>query len=774
MTSFLEETWQAIEPSLYIILGDENNSSLDSKMYSETYTKVYNFCTTSTTRRPPTVQEHNSTGLVKLVGGELYDKVRQFLHDYLMALNQKEGETFLQFYIRAWQRFQVGAKRLNDILDYLNRYWVSKERAGGQRGVYDIFSLSLLSWRDYKFKPNLNELMSELLEQIRLQRIGSTDYIKNIYIAIQSFVSLGFEINDLKKTNLSVYITDFEKPFLTETYNFYSNESDNYIKNNGVVNYVIRSQQRIDEEIKRLEDLNDHTRRPLNDALNAVLVKNHQEIIRAELDTLLDQERYEDVKKIYCLLKRVNATIPPLLERFQKYIEKQGSDSVLQIQTQMKAAAISLNSTAESDGKRKRPTDPIDSKLYIKSLLNVYNKYKQVVLIAFNDSEAFKKALDSACNYFINSNVIATPTPRSKSKTAQLLAKYVDELLTKKSSDMSIDDVMVIFHFIEDKEGFETFYRRMLYRRLMSGTMTPEDEENESAIIDKLKTAASNDYTNKITKMFNDIRISSELGDYYRSEISKLANSTSLINNLDPKILDQTAWDNVLKETNDSFILPHEFIDTQEKFSEIYQQKHNGRQLQWKWSRSKVEVKANISKPGKPPYQITMTMYQYAIFSAFQESEIQTTQQLLALTALPEEIFRNNVIPMIKHKLLSQEPSGDKNMLKPFTTFKLNTAYSSKKLKINISNVKMMDSKTEEREANEEIEMQKHEVLRAAIVRIMKARKNMKHEQLSTEVFQIVERFKPNVSQVKKAIEVLIEEQYLSRDADGNGYEYIS
>ena len=785
--TFLESTWESIEPSLHIILGDDKNSSLDSLMYTNTYTKVYNYCTASSKRshRNGIGGGSNSNSTVRLVGSDLYEKIKEFLKDYLLNAKQRDNESFVQYYIRSWQRYLIGSKRLNDVMDYLNRYWVTKERSSGHRDVYDIFSLCLLSWRDYKFHPNLSILMNEIMEQIQFNRQGVATTIKDLDIAIKSFVLLGFDANDLKKQNLSVYINDFEKRFLTDTHNFYALESAHYINANGVVNYINKALQRIDEEMKNLEDLNDHTRKPLNDVLNNVLIQDHQEKIRNELPNLLDQERYDDIKKVNTLLKRVPLTLPPLLEVFQKYIENQGAEEIVQFKKKADEEfnvlnesylnSINDNANKSSKVKVKKPIGSIDPNLYIKSLLKVYKQYKTVVQVSFDNNAAFTKALDSASQKFINYNIVATPTSRSKSKTPELLAKYCDEYLRGKSDDMNIDEIITIFKFLEDKESFEIWYRRCLSKRLLFNNSSPEDEENEELIIQRLKTANSVEYTNKITNMFNDIRVSKNLGVAYKDLVSKKSiDSKEFVGDLEPKILDTASWGSIFRNNNESFMLPAELIPTEELFTKLYKERHNGRQLNWVWNRSKIEIKANISKPGKPPYLFTVSLFQYAILSYFQEEDSLTAAYLLEKTALPAEVFKNHMIPFIKNKLIIQSPSGEKNLLKSTTVFTIVTEYTSKKLKVNFSTVKQVDARTEDKETNEEIERRKHELLKAGIVRIMKARKHLKHENLITEVYQIIDRFKPTVSEVKKAIEVLLDEQYLARDDDGTGYNYLS
>uniref|UniRef100_A0AC35TMT4 Cullin_Nedd8 domain-containing protein n=1 Tax=Rhabditophanes sp. KR3021 TaxID=114890 RepID=A0AC35TMT4_9BILA len=84
--------------------------------------------------------------------------------------------------------------------------------------------------------------------------------------------------------------------------------------------------------------------------------------------------------------------------------------------------------------------------------------------------------------------------------------------------------------------------------------------------------------------------------------------------------------------------------------------------------------------------------------------------------------------------------------------------------------------KKDDSEKNASIESAKEFNLEEIIVRIMKARKEMRHQQLVSDMGEVVKkRFKPEISHVKRSIDVLIEKDYIKRDANERDlYQYLA
>lgn len=147
---------------------------------------------------------------------------------------------------------------------------------------------------------------------------------------------------------------------------------------------------------------------------------------------------------------------------------------------------------------------PQEPKVYVDALLEVYRKNQHTVQRSFKNEMGFVAALDKACRDFVNRNA-ATGT--STTKSPELLAKHADALLRKSNKvaeegdlEEALNQTMILFKYIDDKDVFQTFYTTKLSKRLIHNVSA--SDEAEASMISKLKDACGFEYTNKLQRMF--------------------------------------------------------------------------------------------------------------------------------------------------------------------------------------------------------------------------------------------------------------------------------
>ncbi|CAD6217283.1 GSCOCG00004765001-RA-CDS [Cotesia congregata] len=736
-----------------------NRQCMSKPRYIELYTHVYNYCTSvhqQVSKTSTKVKKGHASGGAQLVGLELYKRLRDFLRNYLISL-LKHGidlmdEDVLQFYTRQWEEYQFSSKVLNGVCAYLNRHWVRRECEEGRKGIYEIYQLALVTWRDNLFKHLNRQVTNAVLKLIERERNGETINTRLVSGVINCYVELGLNEEDpsAKGQNLTVYKDSFENVFLEDTERFYTRESVEFLRQNPVTEYMKKAEQRLSEEQKRVQVyLHQTTNERLAKTCERVLIEKHLDIFHAEFQNLLDSDKNPDLGRMYLLVARIPNGLGELRNLLECHIANQGL-----------AAIDKCGDTAAND-----------PKIYVNTILEVHKKYNALVLVAFNNDSGFVAALDKACGRFINSNSV-TRAANSSSKSPELLAKYCDLLLKKSSKNPeeaeledTLNQVMVVFKYIEDKDVFQKFYSKMLAKRLVQHMSASDDAE--ASMISKLKQACGFEYTSKLQRMFQDIGVSKDLNEAFKRHLTNSAEPLDI--DFSIQVLSSGSWP---FQQSFTFSLPTELERSVHRFTTFYSSQHSGRKLNWLYNMSKGELHTNCFKNR---YTLQASTFQMAVLLQYNAATSWTIQQLHDATQIKMDFLLQVIQILLKAKLLTA-PVDDEAELTPLSSVELFTGYKNKKLRVNINIPMKTELKIEQETTHKHIEEDRKLLIQAAIVRIMKMRKVLKHQQLVAEVLnQLSSRFKPRVHVIKKCIDILIEKEYLERtEGQKDTYSYLA
>ncbi|XP_035218976.1 cullin-1-like [Stegodyphus dumicola] len=729
----VEDMWCELKSGIEQIYAN-NVSKTD---YLRLYTLVYDLCTVA------------NYGCTSSNNHQLHSRLTHFFRAHLQNVYEKcedlIDESLLLHYMQLWQDYRFSSKVLGGVCAYLNRHWVRREREKSRVEVLEVYHLALLSWREHLLEPLKRRMSNAVLKLIEKERNGEIVNTRLISIALNSYIEVGVNCADpySNEPNLFLYKEAFETAFLSETERFYATESACIIRKNPVSEFMKKIETWFQDEQRRAQVyLHESTLDALVKILESVAIGKYIETLHSEFQTLLTYNKLEDLKRMYKLLSRVSGGLCQLKKQFQDYVAQQGLEAV----------------------EKYNEADMSDPKAYINAILEIHQRYNAIVIVAFDSEAGFATALDKACEKFINKNAV-TESSGSSSKSAELLAKYCDLLLKKKPSDAEeievVDNLvqaMIIFKYIEEKDIFQTFYSKMLAKRLVQQANSSNNDDAETIMIAKLREACGFEYTAKLQRMFQDVCVSRDLNEQFR-KLGELDLDFTI------NVISSSSWP---FHQSLPFSLPQELEQSVQQFTNFYCSRYSGRKLHWLHSLSRGEL---VAKCYDKPYTFQASTFQMSVLLQFNMGNKFLVSQLEESTSIRLDILLQILQALIKFKLLKIEKES---VLTQSSTVSLSLAYRSKKLKVNINVPIKSEAKCEQESVQKCVEEDRKLLIQAAIVRIAKTRKVVKHHILLSEVLnQLSHRFKPKIPIIKRCIDILIEKEYLKR-VEKDSYCYMA
>uniref|UniRef100_A0A8C0BXL1 Cullin 2 n=1 Tax=Buteo japonicus TaxID=224669 RepID=A0A8C0BXL1_9AVES len=673
------------------------------------------------------------------LGERLYTETKIFLENHVRHLHKRvleAEEQVLVMYHRYWEEYSKGADYMDCLYRYLNTQFIKKNKLTeadlqyGYGGVdmneplMEIGELALDMWRKLMIEPLQSILIRMLLREIKNDRCGEDPNQKVIHGVINSFVHVE---QYKKKFPLKFYQEIFECPFLNETGEYYKQEASNLLQESNCSQYMEKVLGRLkDEEMRCRKYLHPSSYGKVIHECQQRMVADHLQFLHAECHNIIRQEKRSDMANMYTLLRAVSSGLPHMIQELQNHIHDEG-----------------LRATSNLS-QENMPTQ------FVESVLEVHSKFVQLINTVLNGDQHFMSALDK-------------------------LAKYCDNLLKKSAKGMTENEVedkltsfITVFKYIDDKDVFQKFYARMLAKRLIHGLSMSMD--SEEAMINKLKQACGYEFTSKLHRMYTDMSVSADLNNKFNNFIKNQDTIIDLGISFQIYVLQAGAWP-LTQAPSSTFAIPQELEKSVQMFELFYSQHFSGRKLTWLHYLCTGEVKMNyLCKP----YVAMVTTYQMAVLLAFNNSETVSYKELQDSTQMNEKELTKTIKSLLDVKMINHD--SDKEDIEAESTFSLNMNFSSKRTKFKITTSMQKDTPQEMEQTRSAVDEDRKMYLQAAIVRIMKARKVLRHNALIQEVIsQSRARFNPSISMIKKCIEVLIDKQYIERSqASADEYSYVA
>lgn len=779
--------------------------------------------------------------VLKKAGLQLYERVKQFEEDWfaeqvrppiwaLITRNlisitlddvpgtsvverRSMGEKFLKGIRTSWESHNMSMNMIADILMYLDRGYAQESHAP------PIFAATIGLYRDHILRSNLHEMGSAclvfdilnatILDQINMEREGDVIDKALLRSCISMLESLSETDEEIEHERL--YLTTFEPVYILNSHAFYRAECAKLMREGDASAWLRHTQRRLAEEADRCQTIiSPPTHGKIANVVEQELIVKHlDDFLNLEgsgIRAMIDNDRLDDLRILYQLVSRVDLRNVALRNALSVRIIELGTEIEKTLLSTDFSVAQQADDAEAADGAEKAKAKPLNAAAqqtaaaikWVNDVLVLKDKFDRIWSECFEEDLILQTALTKSFSDFIN----------QFNRGSEYVSLFIDDNLkrgikgkTEAEVDIVLDKAITLIRYLNEKDKFEQYYQKHLARRLLHGKS--ESQEVESEMISRMKRELGNNFTQKFEGMFRDMHTSRTTTEEYRDHVRGLGEVDVTQIELNISVLAGNNWpkelmgrqSGIADDPKVNTVYPREIQRLQASFFEFYTKNRNGRVLTWVGTAGTADVKCIFPKiPGKSSgplskerrYELNVTthgMIVLTLFNDLPEDAWLSFEEIQAQTNISQADLINVLtsLSVIKTCKVLLKESRTKAAAKPGDRFTFHREFFSKAIKIKVPAVNAANKveTDEERKDTDQktLETRKY-IIDAAIVRIMKQRKELGHSPLISEVIQVLShRFKPEVSLIKNRVENLLSREYLERaeTPDGNpGYRYLA
>nr|VWP01822.1 Glutamyl-tRNA synthetase (EC [Ganoderma boninense] len=560
-----------------------------------------------------------------------------------------------------------------------------------------------------------------------------------------------------------LYIEKIETVYLNLTHSYYAKESNDLAEGNmlSAAEFLEHVKRRSAEERIRAEEvlIGSSVVSVHDTADNALLAGRLQWLADDALSTLIKGQNDSQIKSMYELFAKVGG-LKVLSASFKVHIEKEvktivtdvaNDEDMVQRLLTFKAFADKLVATCFVNTVSPPPGASVSQPQASSSAAPAAPVSSPPV----HPNRDFSYGLIDAFQAGFKAR---------RNKPAELIAKHMDKAMRrgqkgKRDEDFAaeLDDVLALYRFTDDMDVFRTFYQRALAKRLLLGRSASDDFEK--SVLKKLEEQYDPDFGNG-DKMFKDLALSRDLmGRFYEE---KRLDEASSLRKMTAMVLQRSSWPFAARKTD--ILLPGWMQDDLSTFTQYYKAKHQGRTLDWDHALGTAVLRARFKAGEK---ELSVSLYQAVILLLFNEGEEFTYADIKEQTNLDDAELQRTLqsLSLGKKRVLTKTPGG--RDVAATDLFSYNGDFKDPRRVVHINSIQSKETAEETKRTQSSIEADRKHALDAAIVRVMKSKKELTYEQLKTATIEAVKNhFVPDVGMIKKRIEGLVEQEYLRRDED--------
>lgn len=639
--------------------------------------------------------------------------------------NSPEVEV-LRTFVNAWQTWQKQLQTIRQIFFYMDQTYCLRSA-----DKTSISQMGLIKFRSSVFQDDFikHKVLGGVMALIDSDRKGTLNE-KDTSLLRQSVDSLH---------ELSIYTSDFEPIFRTTTEEYFKVWRDAEANKDELGDYVNNCSSLLAREMARCDflTLDRSTRIDISALYDAILVEDEVDILTNEdgiLD-LLEDDKYQELERLFTLLQR-NGHGEMITSSFSKFVEAEGALIVFD---------------------EKRESEMVIRLLDFKRRLDHYLKY------SFHGNEALGNALHKSFESFMNkTKKTQSNWDTDNAKAGEMIAKHVDLLLkggvkaiprlqsqkmdvSKPEEEHDFDEgaadedaeinqhlsnALDLFRFVHGKAVFEAFYKKDLARRLLMGRSASFDAERN--MLTRLKNECGAAFTHNLESMFKDMDLAREEMMSYNQLLDDRGTKSDGPD-LHVNVLSASAWPTY---PDVAVNIPTSIAKVMADFEAHYKSKHSGRKLTWKHSLAHCQLRAKFPRGNK---ELVVSGFQAIVLLLFNDIAADkqlTYTEIKASCGLVDAELRRTLqsLACAKYQVLRKHPRSRE--VNDTDSFSFATGFTDAKMRIKINQIQLKETKEENKETHQRVAADRHYETQAAIVRIMKSRKTIGHNDLIVEVIK--------------------------------------